>query len=115
MTDSISPPRPVPEPAADEVDRWTAARRAPRLGDSNLLATARQWLRRLPARRRPTRLAAKHPRIVNRIAWCWSDPALSMQVLDDLLTDRRGGRDGFPAPIVLELRRLRRLNAGRAR
>lgn len=85
-------------------------RRAPRIGDQALTGTARLWLRRLPSRRRPLRLCAAHPRVANRIAWCWGDPLLSAQVLDDLLVDRRGGRHGFAAPIVRELRRLREFN-----
>jgi hypothetical protein len=94
-----------PEPA-----RWARLRRAPREGDRALTGTARQWLRRLPARRRPLRLCEEFPRVANRIAWCWHDPALAEQALDDLLTDRRGGRRGFPPPIVRELQRLREFN-----
>lgn len=94
-----------PEPA-----RWARLRRAPRACDDALSGTARTWLRRLPARRRPLRLCEEFPRVANRIAWCWHDPALAEQALDDLLTDRRGGRRGFPPPIVRELQRLREFN-----
>jgi hypothetical protein len=52
--------------------------------------------------------------VANRIAWCWADAALADQVLDDLLTDRRGGREGFPRAIVVELRRLREFRAQQA-
>ena len=48
-----------------------------------------------------------YPRVVNRIAWCWNDALLARQVLDDLLADRRGGREGFSRVIVAELKRLR--------
>jgi hypothetical protein len=95
-----------PEPV-----RWAPLRRAPREADHALTGTARQWLRRLPARRRPLRLCEEYPRVANRIAWCWHDAALAEQALDDLLTDRRGGRRGFPPPIVRELLRLRDFNA----
>lgn len=88
-----------------------AQRCAPRITDAALTGTARRWLRRLPSRRRPLRLCAVHPRVANRIAWCWSDAALSAQVLEDLLVDRRGGRRGFPPTIVRELQRLREYNA----
>jgi hypothetical protein len=93
-----------------DVALWAPLRRGPRECDDALTGTARQWLRRLPARRRPLRLCEEYPRVANRIAWCWADPALAEQALDDLLTDRRGGRRGFPAPIARELQRLREFN-----
>ena len=89
---------------------WAPLRRAARECDNALSGTARQWLRRLPPRRRPVRLCMAHPRVANRIAWCWADSALTAQVLDDLLADRRGSRRGFAAPIVRELQRLREFN-----
>jgi hypothetical protein len=89
---------------------WAPLRRAPRECDNALNGTARHWLRGLPPRRRPLRLCETYPRVANRIAWCWADAALTEQVLDDLLTDRRGGRRGFPAPIARELQRLRAFN-----
>mgnify|MGYP001094292421 CR=1 FL=1 len=92
------------------VPGWPAARRAPRPCDDALNGTTRTWLRRLPARRRPLRLCERFPRVANRIAWCWADARLAEQVLDDLLVDRRGGRQGFPPAIVAELRRLREFN-----
>jgi hypothetical protein len=91
-------------------DAWVRARRPERECDRALTGTARQWLRRLPSRRRPLRLCLAHPRVVNRIAWCWNDPVLSAQVLDDLLHDRRGGRRGFAPVITRELQRLRQFN-----
>ncbi|HSM23105.1 MAG TPA: hypothetical protein VK876_12960, partial [Rubrivivax sp.] len=48
--------------------------------------------------------------VANRIAWCWNDPDLIRQVLEDLLHDRRGGRRGFAPGIVRELQRLREFN-----
>jgi hypothetical protein len=98
---------PIDDPDAE---RWTAHRRAARECDSALNGTARLWLRRLPARRRPLRLCETFPRVANRIAWCWHDVALSEQVMDDLLTDRRGGRRGFTPAVVRELQRLREFN-----
>jgi hypothetical protein len=90
---------------------WLALRRPPRECDRAITGTTRQWLRRLPSRRRPLRLCIDFPRVANRIAWCWHDGALSEQLLQDLLVDRRGGREGFPAPVVRELQRLREFNA----
>lgn len=90
--------------------RWRSLRRAARESDLALNGTARQWLRRLPRRQRPLHLCERFPRVANRLAFCWRDCALAEQVLDDLLADRRGGRLGFPAPVVRELQRLREFN-----
>jgi hypothetical protein len=97
-------------PEDPEEARWAPLRRTPRECDNALSGTARHWLRRLPPRRRPLRLCEVYPRVANRIAWCWTDAELAERVLDDLLTDRRGGRQGFAAPIVRELQRLRDFN-----
>jgi hypothetical protein len=90
--------------------RWVALRRRERATDFALTGTARRWLRQLPPRRRPLLLCMSHPRVANRIAWCWSDSALATQVLEDLLVDHRGGRRGFAPQVVRELRRLREFN-----
>lgn len=92
-------------------DSWESIRRPPRHSDEALTGTARLWLRKLPTGRRPERLCMLYPRIANRIAWVWRDTALTEALLDDLLTDRRGGRQGFPKAVVLELRRLRDFSA----
>ncbi len=97
--------------SAIDVARWAMVRRPERACDNALNGTARLWLRKLPARRRPLRLCASYPRVANRIAWCWSDVELSSQLLEDLLIDRRGGRRGFGAAITRELQRLQEFNA----
>ena len=95
-------PDPFPDPGS-----WESVRRPPRHTDQGVTGTTRVWLRKLPIGRRPQALCLAHPRVVNRIAWCWNDALLARQVLDDLLADRRGGREGFPRVIVAELKRLR--------
>jgi hypothetical protein len=103
------------EDAPDEAaEPWLRQRRPPRGSDEALTGTTRGWLRRLPSGRRPLHLCERFPRVANRIAWCWADAALADQVLDDLLTDRRGGREGFPRAVVVELRRLRDFRAQQA-
>lgn len=100
------------DPVTDRAEaQWAPLRRPERHCDGALSGTTRRWLRELPPRRRPLRLCEAHPRVVNRIAWCWADASLREQVLDDLLVDRRGGRQGFPAPMVRELQRLREFQA----
>jgi len=103
------------DPVDDRAEaRWAPLRRPERHCDSALTGTSRRWLRQLPPRRRPLRLCEAHPRVVNRIAWCWADALLREQVLDDLLVDRRGGRQGFAPTMVRELQRLREFQGGAA-
>jgi hypothetical protein len=102
----MHPLHPAAEPAFPPFMRC-----APLAGDQRLTAATRRWLRHLPPGRRPLRLCAAHPRVANRIAWCWDDPELREAVLLDLLVDRRGGRTGFGATIVRELLRLRECHA----
>ena len=106
----FSAQNPPDEPAPP----WLRERRAPRGSDDALTGTTRAWLRRLPLGRRPLHLCERFPRVANRIAWCWLDAVLTDQVFDDLLTDRRGGREGFPRAVVVELRRLRDFRVQRA-
>jgi hypothetical protein len=47
------------------------------------------------------------PRIANAIARLWQDEVGLVRYLDDLLTDRRGGRLGFAPEIHFELLQLR--------
>jgi len=101
-----------PEDAPDDgTSEWARLRRPPRFTDQALSGTTRAWLRRLPSGRRPLRLCCRFPRLANRIAWCWNDPVLIEQVFVDLLVDWRGGRDGLPRAVVVELRRLRDYHA----
>jgi len=93
-----------------DVTRWAMVRRPERACDGALNGTSRLWLRKLPPRRRPMRLCASYPRVANRIAWAWPDSELSMQLLDELLIDRRGGRRGFGVAIHRELYRLQEFN-----
>ena len=99
------------DPPDEPAPPWLRERRAPRGSDDALTGTTRAWLRRLPLGRRPLHLCERFPRVANRIAWCWHDSVLSQQLLDDLLTDRRGGRRGFCAAIHREMQRLREFNA----
>ncbi len=92
------------------VQDWHRVRRPEVARDFALTGTTRRWLQRLPARRRPYRLCTAYPRVANRIAWVWPDEAMTAQVLEDLLFDRRGGRSGFPHWVTRELRRLQEFN-----
>lgn len=82
-------------------------RRAERHTDEALAGSTRQWLRHLPAARRPIQLCTLFPGVAKGLAWSWREPPEALAALDDLLVDRRGGRGGFPRDVVRELRRLR--------
>jgi hypothetical protein len=96
-----------PVDAAFLAEPWDSVRRPARHSDEALTGTARLWLRRLPAGRRPVHLCVQFPRLANLLAWHWRDPLRTHELLDDLLSDRRGGRAGFPKSVTFELRRLR--------
>lgn len=66
---------------------------------------ALRWLAKLPAEVRPMALARQIPRIVDELARLWPRPGV-LAYFDDLLLDRRGGRQGFPPDIYRELVRL---------
>ena len=86
---------------------WRAQRKARPLND--LLPSTRRWSQTLPESAKPYQLMQTYPRLANRIANAWRDRERSMTILDDLLVDRRGQRQGFPAFIVAELLSLRAL------
>jgi hypothetical protein len=54
----------------------------------------------------PVALATHYPRIVNTIAMHWSDKRGCPELFDELLSDRRGGRAGFPAASARDLLNL---------
>ena len=63
----------------------------------------RAWLDTLPMSVRPTALAANYPRIANRLALLWKQPRQCDVYFESLLVDERGGRQGFPQSVALEL------------
>jgi hypothetical protein len=100
-------------------DEWTASDwsrvRAPeRHRDKALSLRAQRWLSRLPEDSQPRELPGRYPRIVNQLAACWRDHGLTEHLLDQLLTDTRGGRVGFAPDIVAELEMLYLLHDQRA-
>ena len=86
------------------------ARRTSQPGDEEQLADpAQAWLDNLPEHAQPRRLAARHPRVVNRLADVWADSRAAADALDTLMIDQRGGRTGFSPAIRAELMRLQYL------
>ena len=80
--------------------------------DDALPVTIR-WVAKLPAEVRPAAMLKQFPRIANVIARAWTDAAEIQAVVDDLLVDRRGGRQGFPLEVTEELLVLRDYYQGR--
>ena len=74
--------------------------------DEPLSDKASAWMAELPDAVRPRQLALRYARLANRIADLWEDPARCGRLLDELMTDRRGGRKGFPLAIASELATL---------
>ena len=65
------------------------------------------WLMELPEAVRPKQLALRYARLANRLCRVWNEPLKCERLLDDLMTDRRGGRKGFPLQVASELATLR--------
>ena len=107
-----------PAPAAPDVSPSVALRSAAAQHEDRLSPPAETWLAGLPEHAQPRRLAARHPRIVNRLAELWADRHASAAALDSLAVDERGGRGGFSPAIRAELMRLhflhRQLGASQA-
>jgi len=66
-----------------------------------------QWMLKLPPHIQPRHLQVKYPRVANRIAALWSEATGCESYLDDLLTDKRGGRKGFPLNVAQEIASIR--------
>jgi hypothetical protein len=64
------------------------------------------WLAELPESVRPRQLALRYARLANKLCRLWKEPLKFERLLDDLMTDRRGGRKGFPLHIATELATL---------
>jgi len=68
---------------------------------------ATAWMAALPESAKPKQLALRYARLANRLCKLWNDPAPCERLLDELMMDRRGGRQGFPLAVANELATLR--------
>lgn len=98
-----TPSRAMPLDARD----WEHLRAPKTAHEEHLSQPAQLWLENLPARLQPMQLCLRYPRVANRLALCWRDAALTEQLFNEYLLDRRGDRKGFPPPVAIELLRLR--------
>jgi len=91
-------------PAMAAVD-WTGMRQPANASTQMLTPDALRWLAQLPREFRPLELFHTYPRIGNQLT-ALNNPAAISAFVGDLLIDKRGGRQGFPGGIALELSRL---------
>lgn len=77
-----------------------------------LSADADSYFRTLPGTDYPQALATGYPRIANTIVELRDDRAKLTGYFDSLLNDTRGGRQGFPFSVLMELQNLRDLMLG---
>ncbi|MDF3838671.1 hypothetical protein P3W85_37910 [Cupriavidus basilensis] len=98
ILDGIVPAKDVPD--------WAGMRRPSSPEAQSISVAALKWLAMLPPEVRPLALCRAYPRIGNQLAALSGDPAALSAYLGDLLIDRRGGRQGFPDGVALELSRL---------
>ena len=94
--------------ASPDKGRWAIQRATERPEDRVLNLKAQAWFDSLPPGVRPYNLAQRYPRICNRIVERWRYPDLTIGFFDNLLTDRRGGRRGFPMTIAVEIAGLKK-------
>jgi len=92
-------------PGSDGGRDWSQIRKS-KPADHLLPATI-EWLKSLPVLVRPTALEIQYPRIANLLAAQWKNATACRAYFDDLLTDRRGNRRGFPADVRRALITLR--------
>lgn len=100
---AAKPTAPVPTAPVD----YSKRRQPPEKDDVELSAAGRALLASIEESSRPKALAAGFPRIVNRMAKTWRLPREMDCYFQDLLTDTRGRRQGFPLNILMELTTLK--------
>jgi hypothetical protein len=77
-----------------------------------LTMDADSFFRTLPGKDYPQTLVDNYPRIANTIVELREDRVKLTQYLDALLNDTRGGRQGFPFSVLMEIQNLREVLLG---
>jgi hypothetical protein len=96
------------EVAALSPDYWKHRRRPQQPQDRALAGTTIDWFLELPSELRPRELCERYPRVANMVADAWSNAEVRVSVLNNLLVDARGRRNGFPRCVRLEIEALQR-------
>ncbi|HEY6240184.1 MAG TPA: hypothetical protein VIW78_05040 [Burkholderiales bacterium] len=97
----------APKPSAAGQTDFSKRRHQPERDDLELSAAGQALLASLDESVRPKVVAAVFPRIVNRMARLWKLPREMDPYFENLLTDTRGTRKGFPLNILMELTALK--------
>ncbi len=86
------------------------------MADDNIQldAGADQYLRSLPGLTYPQALVDRFPRIANKIVSLKSDKRQLRAYFESLLNDTRGGRQGFPFNVLMNIQDLREVMLGEA-
>jgi len=87
---------------------WEPRRRKLLPRDRALTGPTIDWLLALSSALRPHALCEHYPRVANALAQAWPRADGRAQMLDALLADERGGRQGFPPDVRREIESLRR-------
>jgi len=95
------------KPSAAAQADYSKRRHQPEEDELELSAAGQALLASIEEPARPKVLAASFPRIVNRMAKLWKIPREMDRCFEELLTDTRGKRQGFPLNILMELSTLK--------
>ncbi len=95
-----------PHATATPPGHWARLRRPVRQLDHALHRDATEWVLQLPESLRPANTCARYPRIVNLIVDAWLRGDHCRHLFEQLLSDRRPARRGFPLSVRQELRAL---------
>jgi hypothetical protein len=104
QTGKASSEQSQPKPAGEAQGTYGRLRKA--APANRVLPRTLKWAEELPAAVKPVALVRQFPRIANLIAAAWDDLVQFEIYMDSLLTDKRGGRKGFPAGVIAELTAL---------
>src|SRR5438552_15731244 len=85
---------------------YSKRRHQPEKDDLELNPAGEALLAYIEESARPKELAAAFPRIVNHMAKLWKIPREMNRYLEELLTDTRGKRKGFPLNTLMALSTL---------
>jgi hypothetical protein len=96
------------------VGGWEGKRRRPLPSDRALTGETMDWLIKLPPALRPQVTCEQFPRVANAVAHSWDNLEFSLQVIDHMINDYRGGRRGFPPSVQQELKVLHEVQRRKA-
>ncbi|MEO5765451.1 MAG: hypothetical protein ABIR52_09110 [Casimicrobiaceae bacterium] len=104
LDDAVRPAVVVSRSTAGAMERRKAGAGS---GAETLRTATLQWILKLPQHVQPRHLQLRYPRIANRLAAEWEHVVVCETFLESLLTDKRGGRKGFPLAVAQEIAGLR--------